>query len=113
MSKSIAPAVCVLAVLAILHGDEPCAKTPWELASENIYRSQIVQLESQKLALEERKVYLASLRGSRITEEKAREISLSILKNLKDYPRGKKAKHMDEDVAFLVETIASIQKTNP
>lgn len=70
-------------------------------------------LEERRVELEERKVYIAALEGSPITEDKARDISLMILKTLKDYPQGKKAKHADEDVKFLVETIAAINKRSP
>jgi hypothetical protein len=71
-----------------------------------------LDLEQRKIELEERGLYLSTLEHSQITEEKTHEISLWILRNLKDYPQGKKAKHADEDVKLLVETIATLRKPN-
>lgn len=73
----------------------------------------LLQLEHRKLELEEKKLYLSTLQGSRITEEKAREVvSVWILRNLKGYPQGKKATHAEEDVRVIIEAIASLQKPN-
>jgi hypothetical protein len=79
---------------------------------EGIKNHQNYEIEMRKIELEERRLYLVSLQGSRITEAKAREVSEWILRNLKDYPRGKKAKHADEDLRFLIEAIAALQKSN-
>ena len=80
--------------------------------SDAITQSQNHALEVRKVELEERRLYLSTLQGSRITEEKARVLSLWILQNLKDYPQGKKAKHSEEDITLITETIASILKSN-
>lgn len=109
MNKSIFVVVCALVGFATLLADEQSTK----VFIDGNNNARAFQLEERKIALEERKVYLASLQGSKMTEEKATAMSLSILKHLKDYPQGKKARHMDEDVTFLVETLASIQKPTP
>ena len=69
-----------------------------------------LQIELRKVQVEEHRLYLETLQRSKITEEKAREVSASILNGLKDYPPGNKAKHRAEDVDFLTETISTISK---
>ncbi len=73
-------------------------------------RSRQLDIEERKVALEERRLYLATLERSQISEEKARSISVWVLQNLKDYPQGKKAKHLEEDIKLLIETISTLAK---
>lgn len=103
-------ALLIVVAATCLHGFIPESK-PGHIHCRNESHQRLV-LEERRVELEERKVYIAALNGSPITEDKAREISLMILKTLKDYPQGKKAKHPDKDVRFLVETIASISKNS-
>jgi hypothetical protein len=90
----------------------PCSPTATQQIQEASKNRQNYDIALRKIALEEKRLYLASLQGSRITEEKTRELSEWILRNLKDYPQGKKAKHADEDTRLLIEALASLQKSN-
>ncbi|HKD04568.1 MAG TPA: hypothetical protein VKB79_01585 [Bryobacteraceae bacterium] len=101
--------------LVLLRGDNENVRVILDSIQQhnaNELQNSAYQIELRKLQLEEKRLYLSSLQGSRITEAKAREASEWILRNLKDYPQGKKAKHTDEDLTLLVETIMALQKSN-
>ena len=106
MLKSLLLVIGVLASAVYLNGGDEAVRIMAEARNQSALR----ELEYRKLELEEKKLYLSTLRGSRITEEKARELSAWILRNLKDYPQGKKAKHTEEDTKIIIEAIAALQK---
>ena len=97
----------ILSPLIVLHGQNQSVDIQRGVEQRRNY-----DLEVRKIELEERRLYLSLIQSSRISEAKAREVGEWILKNLKDYPQGKKAKNFEEDVRLLVETIASLQKQN-
>jgi hypothetical protein len=68
------------------------------------------QEEMRKIDLEERRLYLATITGSKISEETARSLAAQLLQTLKDYPKGKKAPHFAEDTKLVIEMIASLSK---
>ena len=70
-------------------------------------------IEMRRLRMEERRLYLSSIHDSQLTEERALAISNWILRNLKDYPQGKKAKHMQEDSELLAEVMLNIKTPKP
>jgi hypothetical protein len=108
MFKSLFLVIGVFASAVYLNGQNDNVRIIAEARNQSALR----ELEYRKLELEEKKLYLSTLQGSRITEEKARELSAWILRNLKDYPQGKKAKHAEEDIKIIIEAIASLQKPN-
>ena len=108
MLKSLLLVIGVLTSAFFLHGQNENTRIIAEITNQNAWRA----LESRKIDLEEKKLYLSTLQGSRITEEKARELSAWVLRNLKDYPQGKKAKHREEDIRVLIQAIAAALKPN-
>ena len=108
MFKSLLLVIGLLSSAAYLNGGEKEVR----IIAEAQQQAALRQLEYRKLELEEKRLYLSTLQGSRITEEKAREVSAWILRNLRDYPQGKRAKHAEEDMKLIIEAIASLQKSN-
>jgi hypothetical protein len=104
MLKSLLLVIAVLASAFFLHGDDESVRIMLEAQNQHAR----LALESRKLELEEKRLYLSTLQGSRITEEKARALSVWILRNLKDYPQGKKAKHSEEDARLITQALAAL-----
>ncbi len=105
MTKVLCVIFGVLFLMTLLQGDPQQQHT----AVDSIIAKKKLDLEERKLQLEERRLYLTTLEHSEITTEKAREMSDWILKNLKDYPQGKKARHREEDLQLLTETFSSVR----
>ena len=70
-------------------------------------------LEERKLELEEKRIYLAALERTTLSEEKAREVSKWILQHLRGYPQGRKAKNIEEDTRLIAETLFSLKVDRP
>ncbi len=115
-AKSTVIRKTILAVASVLSvGGTPLGSAQnsnSQQAFDNIARRQQLDLEERKIALEEKRLYLSTLEHSQLTEEKAHEISVWLLKNLKDYPKGNKAKHIEDDLKLLTETLATLRKSD-
>ena len=99
--------VSLLAIVCLTAGEVK----PQNSIPDALLAGEKLALEGRKIELEEQRLYLDSIRGSKLTEQKAREISESILQRLKGYPQGKKAIYRDQDVRFLVTALTSIEKS--
>ena len=99
----------VLTPLLILHGQDDRYGRVLQDAVDRAHKN---RLETRKIELEERRLYLSTLQGSRLNEAKAQEVAEWILKNLRDYPQGKRAKNFEQDARLLVEVLATLQNPN-
>ena len=103
-------ALISLALLLVPFSFTEAQKTNAEIASDNVYRNQQIQLEQRRLDLQEKQMYLALISQGPMREDKARELGNWILDHLDDYPRRGKARHRDADLMTVVSAIVTASK---